>query len=164
MDKKTCWLSEPLEDLLNGKNSAFSQHQLSLMASTKEGWQDKNRAGPPMVRWCPEDTPSIFTSASTEWVLRSMTLGHWEEAEICHEGDGELTRACWHQFTKSSLGQRNKDVPHSCTCSCQRTYWRCRFNKQALYAGIYCVTICPFLKSRNSYCGWELTPWCMNRL
>ena len=37
------------------------------------------------------------------------------------------------------------------------------FNKQALYTG-YCVICHHFLKSRDSYCGWELTANCQMKL
>ena len=40
----------------------------------------RRRAASPSTRWWPENTPSTFTGASTEWVSRNVTLGHSEKS------------------------------------------------------------------------------------
>ena len=151
--QETCWLSDTWR-FIKWARLAFSQPQLSLMASTKKG--DKKKQG----HWW---------SAINEVVARGYTINipkciygmglkkHdprslKETQEFATKEMGTPHVHVDTRFNKALWAKANKECPtlHA-------------FNKQALYTG-YCVICHHFLKSRDSYCGWELTANCQMKL
>ena len=103
-----------------------SRQSLTLFLSNHSpaGWLPqrrvaRRRAGPPSTRWWQENTPSTFTSASMEWVSRSVPLGHLKKSGSLPWRKWELgtSDAHRHQAQQSRLGQRNQECPISDPCA-----------------------------------------------
>ena len=99
-----------------------------------------------MRRWS-ENTLSIFTSASMEWVSRSVppqALKEIRKLAMKEMGTPEVRTDTAQQ---SCLGQRNKECP-ILVCSCPENKIKMRLTKRALHLG-YLRACHNFQKSRH---------------
>ena len=79
----------------------------------------RRRAGPPSMRWWQENTPSTFTSASMEWVSRSVPLGHSKKSGSFPWRRWELRMCASAPGSTKLSGPKESGMSHTWSvCSC----------------------------------------------